>query len=150
MPAHEIGVALAALIFLRWADFEEAEREAIAAFDDVNYEPVLPSRFYWRSWCNVYPSELERIIRELPSVLDRASNSRHDSMATQLHRVAPAVEKLSRIPAETLALIIRWLADQPFETLQTGLRCATYSTSCCENQGTDGLGNSLHQYSSPN
>jgi|TARA_R110000868_G_scaffold409926_4_gene696576 type I restriction enzyme M protein len=113
----EFGVALAALIFLRWADFEEAEREAIAAFDDVDYEPVLSTKFHWRSWCNVQnPGELEHIFRELPSALDRFANSRHDAMATQLHRVAPAVEKLSRFPADTLAHLIHWLADQPFET----------------------------------
>ena len=113
----EFGVALAALIFLRWADFEEAEREAIAAFDDVDYEPVLPTKFHWRSWCNIHdPRELEHIFRELPSALDRFANSRHDAMATQLHRVAPAVEKLSRFPADTLAHLIHWLADQPFET----------------------------------
>jgi type I restriction enzyme M protein len=117
MPAHEIGVALAALIFLRWADFEEAEREAIAAFDDVNYEPVLPAKFHWRSWCNIHdPRDLERLFRELPSALDRFSNSRHDAMATQLHRVAPAVEKLTRFSTDTLAKLIYWLSDQPFET----------------------------------
>lgn len=117
MPAHEIGVALAALIFLRWADFEEAEREAIAAFDDVNYEPVLPAKFHWRAWCNIYDSrDLERLFRELPSALGRFSNSRHDAMATQLHRIASAVEKLNRFPTDTLAKLIYWLSDQPFET----------------------------------
>lgn len=111
---NEFGVALAALIFLRWADFEEAEREA---FDGVDYEPVLPTRFHWRSWCNVHdPRELEDIFRELPSALDRFANSRHDAMATQLHRVAPAVEKLTRFPADTLAHLIHWLAEHPFET----------------------------------
>ena len=117
ISSSEFGVALAALIFLRWADFEEAEREAIAAFDDVDYEPVLPAKFHWRSWCNIHdPRELERLFRELPSALDRFSNSRHDAMTTQLHRVAPAVEKLSRFPADTLAHLIHWLAEQPFET----------------------------------
>jgi len=117
ISGSEFGVALAALLFLRWADFEEAEREAIAAFDDVDYEPVLPARFHWRSWCNIHdPRELQYIFRELPSALDRFSNSRHDAMATQLHRVAPAVEKLTRFPADALAHLIHWLADQPFET----------------------------------
>ena len=117
VSGSEFGVALAALIFLRWADFEEAEREAIAAFDDVEYEPVLPAKFHWRSWCDVRdPGELEHIFRELPLALDRFSNSRHDAMATQLHRVAPAVEELARFPADILARLIHWLADQPFET----------------------------------
>lgn len=117
ISGSEFGVALAALIFLRWADFEEAEREAIAAFDDVDYEPVLPAKFHWRSWCNIHdPRELKQHFRELPSALDRFSNSRHDAMATQLHRVAPAIEKFARFPTETLTYLIQWLADQPFET----------------------------------
>lgn len=117
VPNSDVGVALAALIFLRWADFEEAEREAIAAFDDVDYEPVLPAKFHWRSWCNIDdPRELERVFQELPSALHSFANSRHDAMATQLHRVAPAVEKLAHFPAATLAELIHWLAEQPFET----------------------------------
>lgn len=117
ISGSEFGVALAALIFLRWADFEEAEREAITPFDDVDYEPVLPAKWHWRSWCNIDdPRELEHVFRELPSALDRFSDSRHDAMTTQLHRVAPAVAKLNRFPADTLAHLIHWLADQPFET----------------------------------
>ena len=50
VPAHEMGVALAALIYLRWADFQEAELEAIAAFDEADYEPVLPTGLHWRAW----------------------------------------------------------------------------------------------------
>ncbi|ODA32136.1 N-6 DNA methylase [Planctopirus hydrillae] len=117
ISGSEFGVALAALIFLRWADFEEAEREAIAAFDDVTYEPVLPARFHWRTWCNIRdPRELEHLFQELPSALHRFANSRHDAMATQLHRVAPAVEKLTRFPADALTHLVYWLSEQPFET----------------------------------
>ncbi len=117
ISGSEFGVALAALIFLRWADFEEAEREAIAAFDDVDCEPVLPAKLHWRSWCNIHdPRGLEYTFGELASALGRFSNSRHDPMAAGLHRVAPLVEKLSRFPADTLARLVDWLAHQPFET----------------------------------
>ena len=109
-------MALAALIFLRWADFQEAEQEAIAAFDDTDYQPVLPTKYHWRTWHDLPPHELENVFLELPSKLHSFANSRHDTMATQLHRVAPAVEKFSHLPADTLANLIDWLAHQPFET----------------------------------
>ena len=35
MDSHEFTQGLAALLFLRWADFQEAELEAMAAFDDT-------------------------------------------------------------------------------------------------------------------
>ncbi|MFC1652134.1 N-6 DNA methylase [Planctomycetota bacterium] len=113
---REFNVGLAALMFLRWADFEDAEREAIAAFDDIEYKPILPAKYHWRTWCSLVPSELKHLFRELSSVLASFANSRHDFMATQLHRIAPAVENISHFPPDTLACLIGWLAREPFET----------------------------------
>lgn len=116
LSGHEFGVGLGALIFLRWADFQEAEQEAIAAFDDVDYAPALAPRYHWRAWHNAHPEELQRLFLELPRILHSLANSRHDQLATQFHRVAPAVEKLSRFPVDALAHLVHWLSDQPFET----------------------------------
>lgn len=119
ISGSEFGVALAALIFLRWADFEEAEREAIAAFDDVEYKPVLDFQYHWRSWYRAYASQLPQILRDVHFELEHVKFSRlfcHDSLCSQLSRIAPAVEKLTRLPGDTVAQLIHWLADQPFET----------------------------------
>lgn len=117
VSADEYGLAIASLIYLRWLDFAESEREANAAIDGVEYEPVLPAKFHWRSWCNIHDrSALELIFSELASALNHFSNSRHIGIASQLRRVAPAVERLSRFPTEILAQLIDWLASQPFET----------------------------------
>jgi hypothetical protein len=84
-PSIDILFSLATLIFLRWADFEDAEREAIAGFEGTPYEPVLPSKYHWRTWCHLRSeSQLESLIQELPSVLERCGNHRQDSLATQL------------------------------------------------------------------
>ncbi len=116
MPTHEIGVALAALIFLRWVDFEEAEREAIAACEDVSYEPVLPAELHWRSWCNEGPKKLETLIGELPNELRNFADRLDDSFARQLSRAANGLEPLKRMDSTTLSVLVRWLAQQPFET----------------------------------
>lgn len=117
LPVHEMGVALAALLYLRWADFQEAELEAIAAFDDTAYEPVLPSSLHWRSWHQLSPEELQIYLGEqLPAALQRLNNSRHNPLATQLHRMANPLQKLANIPTSPLAFLIQWLAEQPFET----------------------------------
>ena len=45
--AANVVPSIAALIFLRWAEFQEQEREAIAAFDGVSYAPALPDELRW-------------------------------------------------------------------------------------------------------
>jgi len=42
---HDLPIALATLVYLRWADFQEAELEAIADFDDTDYEPGATPRW---------------------------------------------------------------------------------------------------------
>jgi type I restriction enzyme M protein len=115
VPTVELNVAFAALVFLRWADFEEAEREAIAAFEDVDFEPKVPSRF---RWCDLQerPFEPERMIRQLLVAVRHFANSRNQMIASAAHQAVPAIDKLSRIPAEAFARMVEWLAHQPFET----------------------------------
>lgn len=110
-------LAAAALVYLRWADFWDAEQEAIAAFDATEYNPLLPPTLHWRSWYNLPAEEIQRIISErLFHYLEGLNNSRPNLMATHLHRIAPAVMNLAGVSPFTLAELIRWLADQPFET----------------------------------
>ncbi|HQO77420.1 MAG TPA: N-6 DNA methylase, partial [Thermodesulfobacteriota bacterium] len=117
LPTHDVVVVLAALIYLRWADFQEAEQEAIAAFDDTDYKPVVPSSLHWRSWHMLPPYELQALFSaRLPEILERLNNSRHVSLATHLHRIASAVRRLGRLSPHALDFFIHWLADQPFET----------------------------------
>ena len=108
---------MAVLIYLRWADFQEAEQEAIAAFDDSPYEPALPACLHWRSYCNSEPDELrELLLRELMPALEQLGNSRHNPLATHLHRIAPSVAALSEISAQGLYGLFEWVSQQPFET----------------------------------
>lgn len=117
LPVHEMGVALASLLFLRWADFQEAELEAIAAFDDTAYEPVLPPSLHWRTWHQLPPQDISLILTgRLPAALHQLSNCRHNPLATHLHRLAGSMNKLAELPAQTLKTIVEWLAAQPFET----------------------------------
>ena len=116
VSASEFGQGLAALVFLRWVDFQDAEQEAIAAFDDADYRPVLPRRLHWRNWHNAYQNVKKEVFTELPDRLGSLANSRSDNLATQLHCIAPAVETLASFPIAVIENLIRWLAAQPFET----------------------------------
>ncbi len=117
LPSHHLAIALAALIYLRWVDFQDAEMEAIAAFDDTEYKPVLPSGLHWRTWYALPPEQLQGFFGEqLWPILQRLKNHRTNNLATHLHRIAPAVKNLAGLEPGHLESIIRWLADQPFET----------------------------------
>jgi type I restriction enzyme M protein len=113
---RDIAGALAGLIYLRWADFYEAEQEAVAAFDETKYQSVLPTRCHWRSYCDVEAEQVHVLFATvLPETLERLGNSRHSLLATHLHRIAGAVRILGRLSPDVLHQLIRWLAVQPFE-----------------------------------
>jgi len=117
LPASVMPVTLAALLYLRWADFQEAEQEAIAAFDEADYNPVLPAALHWRSWYDRPPHDLPELFsHRLSPALERLNNSRHSSLATHLHRIASGVKDLGRLSPHALEALIHWLAEQPFET----------------------------------
>jgi type I restriction enzyme M protein len=117
LPDRDLPIILAALIYLRWADFQEAELEAIAAFDDTDYEPALPAGLHWRTWYELSPQEQQRFFdNRLSAALERLNNSRKNNLATHLHHIAPAVRKLGKVSPHSLGTMIHWLAEQPFET----------------------------------
>jgi type I restriction enzyme M protein len=115
---HQVGVALAALIYLRWVDFQDAEQEAIAAFDGAEYRPALSPSMHFRSWHAFPPDELSGVFADrLPQALEGLSNSLYNPLAVNLHRALPAVKYLGRLSPRSLSELVGWLADQPFETL---------------------------------
>ncbi|MFH2063890.1 MAG: N-6 DNA methylase [Pseudomonadota bacterium] len=117
LPNEKIIMILAALIYLRWADFQEAEQEAMAAFDETDFKPLLPASLHWRSWHLLPPDQLQDLFRkQLPDVLDQLNNTRHISLATHLHRIASPVRDLGNLSLKAMEVLIHWLADQPFET----------------------------------
>lgn len=117
IDAHRLPVQLAVLIYLRWVDFQEAERETIAAFEDRPYDLLLPESMCWRNWYAAQGDELaETLSIRLPTELSRLQNVRHNRLATHLHHMAQPLFDLAKWSAESLATATQWLSDQPFET----------------------------------
>jgi type I restriction enzyme M protein len=117
IDARQLPVQLAALIYLRWVDFQEAEQETIAAFEDRSYDLLLPESMYWRTWFASLGEELsETLTRRLPAALSRLHNVRHNQSATYLHHMARPLYDLANWSVESVSAVVQWLADQPFET----------------------------------
>ena len=107
--------AFAALVFLRWAAFEEAEREAIAAFENVNHQPKSTSRFSWHD-IQRGSFELEQMVRQLPDIVGAFANSQNRMIAIAAQHAALGIERFSRLSARQVVPMIEWLAHEPFET----------------------------------
>jgi type I restriction enzyme M protein len=112
----DYAVPLAAMIYLRWVDFQEAEAEAMAAFDGSQYIALLPASLHWRRWCELPPPELLSLFTDsLPKGIERIGKSR-DPVAGSLRRILPGVHAISRLTPRALEHLTRWLLSQPFET----------------------------------
>ena len=116
LSRHDLPVILATLIFLRWVDFQDAEQEAMAVFDEVEYSPVLPGSCHWRSWHDFPPEKMQTFFQDqlLPK-LQNLNRSQH-TLAAYLGRLIPAIQKISGLPPSSWTPLAGWLADQPFET----------------------------------
>jgi type I restriction enzyme M protein len=109
-------VPLATMIYLRWADFQEAEAEAMAAFDEIDHTPLLPASLHWRCWHDLLTTELpEFFSKKLPSAIQRLEGS-HAPIAASLIRLLPAIRTVAELTPAGISSIARWLAFQSFET----------------------------------
>lgn len=108
----------AAFLLLRWADYQEAEQEAMAAFEERSFQPVLPARLHWRHWHDLKSPEMGCLIaQELCPYLDSLRDSHEDSLSTYLHALAEPLRRVCEVNFVYLADVVSWLARQPFETV---------------------------------
>ncbi|MBX3368594.1 MAG: N-6 DNA methylase [Phycisphaeraceae bacterium] len=68
---EEVGL-LALLLYLRWLDHDEAEREAIASFDDAPFERRMPRFLRWEAWRHFRGEKLWEFVQH--TVPDGASS----------------------------------------------------------------------------
>jgi type I restriction enzyme M protein len=109
-------VPLAVMVFLRWADFQEAEAEAMAAFDETDHTPLLPASLHWRCWHDLPAGELARFFtEELPYAIRRLLGS-NDPLAASLVRLLPSIRSLAELSHSGIATLAGWLTSQLFET----------------------------------
>jgi type I restriction enzyme M protein len=109
-------VPLATMIYLRWADFQEAEAEAMAAFDETDHQSLLPASLHWRCWHALISTELPGFFSErLPAAIQRIEGS-HNPLAASLVRLLPALRSIADLSPAGISSLAGWLALQPFET----------------------------------
>jgi type I restriction enzyme M protein len=133
-PFLNLKSTLACFIFLRWADFKDSGQEAIASSEDLDFVPVLNPDLHWSAWHKLPLEQLKPfLVDRLIPALANLDDSNDVSLSTQLHHTAIALENVTEVPmvnlisnvkqlsnvnvlsAESLADMVNWLADQPFD-----------------------------------
>ncbi len=108
---------LAAFLLLRWADLQDAEQEAMAAFEGRTYKPLLPERLQWRHW--VHLGDPHAIADRLQDVARHVEGLRGDAdhpAAAYLNSLAEPLRRVLKVNFAYLHDFVRWVADLSFDT----------------------------------
>ncbi len=121
MPVSEsrslIREVFAAFLLLRWADLQDAEQEAMAAFEDRTYQPLLPEQLQWRQWVHLdHPRAIADRLHDLAQYVDGLRGDAAHPVAAYLHALAEPLRRVLKVNFVYLHDFVRWVADLPFET----------------------------------
>lgn len=121
MPAGEskslIREMFIAFLLLRWADFQDAELEAMAVFEDRTFQPLLPTPLQWRRWVRLdQPDAIAERLRELTQFVEGLRGDGAHPLTAYLHALAGPLRRMLELNFVYLHDFVRWMADLPFET----------------------------------
>jgi type I restriction enzyme M protein len=110
-PVVDVVAPLAGLLVLRWSAFMEAEAEAVSAFNDSPFAPLLPDSLRQASWGDTHglPSRLKTGLPEIAR--------RQDVTAGRyVGAVAPAVLQCAEHDPEVFASLVEWVRGLTFDS----------------------------------
>ena len=113
-PVESLIAPLATILLLRWAEYVDAEQEAVAAFDGNVYRPAVPRRYHWSSWRELRGEALGDFLQhDLVPALKATPNGTPSQF---LRRLVPVVERLGRQAPETTEKLLEWSQNFDFGT----------------------------------
>ena len=104
----------AALFLLRWAEYMDNEREAVAAFEGTDYVPALSTSHHWSTWSAYRGEDLSDALRK--SVVPALQKKPKGSVGQPLQRVTRVFEDLVRESVEAIEALVQWCQTFDFET----------------------------------
>jgi type I restriction enzyme M protein len=113
-----IRESFAVALLLRWFDQAEAEQEAMAVFEDRDYQPVLPPKLQWRHWRALEePAALSNRVQNLAEHLERHESDVMQAGVPWLRRLATPLRRLLKVDPLSYCLdFLQWVDKLPFET----------------------------------
>ncbi len=113
-PAGEFLRALASFVILHQAELEEAEREAVASFDDQDYQSPLPADV---RWSRIAGAPIKALAPVIESLWARLASSADGPVMRNLRRI-PAAVKLATGMDAILDAARRAVGEMPLATAQ--------------------------------
>jgi type I restriction enzyme M protein len=107
----------AAFLLLRWADVQDAEQEAMAAFEGRSHQPLLPGPLQWRHWVRLDSTSAIAIrLQELAQYVESLRGDAAQPAAAYLHALTEPLRRVVKVDFVHLNDFVRWVADLPIET----------------------------------
>jgi type I restriction enzyme M protein len=117
---HSIGIDTVALfsafLFLRWLDRYETELEAVASFEEKEYQPVLPCHIRWDVVKDIPHIEFEKFYTDhlIPSM----KQGGHHPHAHSLARFSKVLEYQRPSNGQILKNMVQFIDNLPFNSLK--------------------------------
>jgi type I restriction enzyme M protein len=119
--------AISSLLLLRLADNRDAEQEAMAAFEEIPWKPILAARLRWRNLAKAeVPQQLADRLLELSSVAVRLREEVSDPVANHLHMVAEPLRELLKLKPFVVQEVVSLLDSLPLDTASDRRAALTY------------------------
>lgn len=112
-----IREVFAAFLLLRWADLQDAEQVAMAAFEDRAYQPLLPEALQWRHWAQLdTPHAVVNRLKELARYVEGLRGGAAHPGSAYLAAMAGPLNRVLKVDFVHLFDLVRWVGEVPFET----------------------------------
>lgn len=117
LPRSLIREIFASFLLLRWVDLQDAEEEAIAAFEGRPHQSLLPATLQWRHWSLLdKPNEIARRLGELANHVEGMRGDVAQPLAAYLYTLAAPLRRVLDVNLVYLRDLVRWVDELPFET----------------------------------
>jgi type I restriction enzyme M protein len=112
-PFHLLA-PLAALLVLRWADLQEADQEAIAAFDGTPFAPSLAPGSRWRDFSDLRDAPLAQALTT--RVLPALDATRDAGSGALVRRVSSVLQTVTTLDPAARDLLVDFVQSLPLAT----------------------------------
>ncbi|MCP5046375.1 MAG: SAM-dependent DNA methyltransferase, partial [bacterium] len=101
-------------LFLKWVDWYDTEQEAIAAFEEKEYQPALPWHVSWNVLKDLSPDNLKHFFENrLIPALGQGGNTPHTQNLT---RIGGVLHQYKPFDSPFLYRLTRFIDQLPFES----------------------------------
>jgi type I restriction enzyme M protein len=113
----QIPRTIVSLLLLRLADSRDAEQEAMAAFEEMPWKPILPPRLRWRNIARLEGSQqVADHVLDLAHAVARLHDAAADPMGNYLHALSDPLREFLKLRPHIVREVINLVDALPLDT----------------------------------